>query len=352
MIRLAIIDNDKLFLNKVSVYFNSKYGNEMSVNTYSRYDLFEAEQAVRRFDIIWGTRELVGLTEKLTKSNNFAYVVDQKNISSIDDVKAICKYQKPDVIYRKMLSIYSELDRAAGIIYGPESGSNAKVIVVNGLAGGIGSSAYSAALSQKLTNNGHRVFYLDVSSFGTANVMFNGEGDFGLSDVFYSIKSKKGNIGLKIKSVVKEDRSKVAYFDTWNSPLDFYNIEHSDVFDLITELVKTNNYDYIVFDTKMDFTKEWIEFLNRVSNIILVGDDSDKCKVNSEKMVNIFDLLEKQEVADLHNRTLVAYNNIINTVPMQNRFGTISNIKHTSNRDMKNLVGYMSKHINLADLRN
>lgn len=349
MIRLAIIDEDKLFLNKISVYFTNKYGHEMTINTYSRYDLLEADLAIKRFDVVWGSRNLSGLSDKVRQGKGFSYIVDQKNISSIDGIPGICKYQKTDVIYRKILSIYSDLEKAAGIVFGPDSTSETKVTIVQGLIGGVGTTSVAIALGKKLIQEGQRVFYLNVNSFSNPDVFLNAQGDFGLSDVFYSIKSKKGNIGLKIKSVVKEDRSKLAYFDTWQSPLDYYNIETSDIFDLIKELAKTNSYDYIILDSAINFSNQWLDFLNKVSEIVIVSDQSEQSQQNLKKVIEIVHLFEQQDVVDLTGKLRLFYNHSSAQMNQHAQYKVLGNATHLSSATNDQSLQHVEKNIQLKD---
>ncbi|MFR7893039.1 MAG: hypothetical protein ACLU38_02080 [Dysosmobacter sp.] len=48
---------------------------------------------------------------KLPKRCQLAYFVESADVDSVNDQRAICKFQKADLIYRQILSIYSGVRR-------------------------------------------------------------------------------------------------------------------------------------------------------------------------------------------------------------------------------------------------
>ena len=94
----------------------------------------------------------------LPKRCGFAYFVDAVDVDSINDQRAICKFQKADLIYKQILSIYSENSgRAAGLKLGDD---HAKVIAFASPCGGVGTSSLAAAFTIRMAKQGNKALYL------------------------------------------------------------------------------------------------------------------------------------------------------------------------------------------------
>ena len=85
------------------------------------------------------------------------------------------------------------------------SGENDKssVVIFTSPCGGVGTSTVAAACAIAHANMGKRVFYLNLEQCGTTDVFFQAEGNATMSDVIYSLKSRKANLLLKLESCIK-----------------------------------------------------------------------------------------------------------------------------------------------------
>lgn len=84
--------------------------------------------------------------------------------------------------------------------------------------GGVGSSSLAAACALNFAARGRSVLYLNLEKFGGSSQFFSGEGQFDMSDVVLSLKSRKANLALKLESYVRRDPRGVFFFASQSAP--------------------------------------------------------------------------------------------------------------------------------------
>ena len=135
-IKLAILDKDKSYLNRIVTVFEVKYADKFEV--YSFTDLSVAIQTLSevKIDVLIANDAFDVDVAKLPKRCGFAYFVDSPDIDMLNNQRTICKFQKADLIYKQILSIYSE---NAGNITGLKiSDDSCKLVAFTSPCGGTG----------------------------------------------------------------------------------------------------------------------------------------------------------------------------------------------------------------------
>lgn len=69
-----------------------------------------------------------------------------------------------------------------------------------------------------------------------------------MSDVIYSLKSRKANLLLKLESCIKQSQEGVSYFSSTKVALDILEISYADIDTLIGNIQGMDNYDEIIVD--------------------------------------------------------------------------------------------------------
>lgn len=242
-IKLAILDKDKSYLNRIVTVFEVKYADKFEV--YSFTDLSVAIQTLSevKIDVLIANDAFDVDVVKLPKRCGFAYFVDSPDIDMLNNQRTICKFQKADLIYKQILSIYSE---NAGNITGLKiSDDSCKLVAFTSPCGGTGSSTMAAACALHFAGQGKKTLYLNLEKYGSSDSFFSAEGQFDMSDIIFALKSKKANLSLKLESSVKQDNSGVYFYSQTKVALDMLELSADDILHLISELKLTGSYDYI-----------------------------------------------------------------------------------------------------------
>lgn len=281
-IKLAMLESDSAYLRRVVPMFNSKYAEELEIYSFTDLDATMECLEQKNIDVLLASSNFKIDFNLIPKRCGFAYLVESLDIDSVDGRKAVCKFQKGELIYKQVLSIYSEhMPNITGISQN-ENGAM-KTIAFCSPCGGVGTSTAAAGCAIAIRNAGYRVLYLDTEVYGEADNFFTCDGQFDFSDVIYAVKSNKTNRAMKLESTVKQDSSTgVSFYSSVKVPLDMMEMKSKDYIVLQDELKKLGSYDYVIMD--MDFPKTMAEFdfLNHCNAVVVVTDGHENTNSNSK----------------------------------------------------------------------
>ncbi len=292
-IKLAMLESDSLYLRRVVPMFNSKYAEELEIYSFTDADVAIACLEEKKIDVFLASDNFKIDFNQIPQRCGFAYLVESLDISTIDNHKAICKFQKGELIYKQILSIYSE--HAPNISGMPTSQNGAmKTIAFCSPCGGVGTSTVAAACAIALATAGQRVLYLNTEIYGEADMFFSCDGQFDFSDVIYAVKSNKTNRAMKLQSTVKQDQTGVYYYSSVKVPLDIMEMGPTDYQTLQNELKALGCYDYVIMDLEFPKTQAAFQFFEFCNSIVLVGDDSESCEAKINKAIRGVQILDGQ----------------------------------------------------------
>ena len=107
-IKLAILEKDRSYLSRVVTAFGTKYAEKLEIYSFTDPDVALATLNSAKIDVLLASDAFEIDAQKLPNRCAFAYLIDSMGIESYNDQRAICKFQKADLIYKQILSIYSE----------------------------------------------------------------------------------------------------------------------------------------------------------------------------------------------------------------------------------------------------
>lgn len=351
-IKLAILDKDISYLNRMVSAFGTKYADKLELYSFSDEKIAMESLEVNKIDLLL-TSDLFDIdTTVLPRRCAFAYLVDSSDIETVKNQVAICKFQKADLIYKQILSLYSE--KASNISGLKLNDTDSKIIIFSSPCGGTGTSTMAAACAKQLARGGKKVLYLDLQLYGSVDSFFEGEGQFDMSDIIYALKSKKANTSLKIESCLKRDSSGVYFFSQPKVVLDMLELDVEDIHRLISEIRISSGFEYIIVDKDFGISKSDFEIYSQANHIVIVGDGST---ISNTKVVNAYGAiktLEQNIDVSFSNRINIIYNKfsnktgqIIENIELPNSTGA-PRFQHATEKDVVEQLATMSLFVALV----
>jgi cellulose biosynthesis protein BcsQ len=224
----------------------------------------------------------------------------------VKNQRAICKFQKADLIYKQILSVYSE--KASSITGFKMNSDEGKVVLFCSPSGGVGTSTAAAACAMHMASTGKKTLYLNLEKYGSADLFFHGEGQFDMSDLIFALKSKKANLHLKLESCIKQDASGVYFYSQPKLALDMMELSMEEILRLLSEIQLMGEYAYIVIDADFSLTKDAMTLYRKAQDIVMVGDGSE---LSNSKIIRAYEaltIMEQNADAPLMNRMSFLYN--------------------------------------------
>ncbi|MEE0059619.1 MAG: chromosome partitioning protein ParA [Acutalibacteraceae bacterium] len=309
-LKLAILEKDTSYLNRIVAAFSARYYEKLEIYSFTDSDVALSNLGPNRIDVLLANDFFDIDTSKIPVRCGFAYLVDSQGIDTVREQRAICKFQKADLIYKQILSIYSEsAENVIGLKFDDDS---CKIIAFASPSGGTGSSTLAAASAQRFAANGAKVLYLNLEHYGLTDVFFNGEGQFNISDVIFALKSRKSNLALKLESCVRQDRSGVCFYASSPVALDMIELSTEEILLLISELKLTGLYQYIILDMDFGIEKKYLDILHKVHSLVITSDGSQASNTKIRRAYEALNLLEQNSDFRVSDFTRIVYNRFKN----------------------------------------
>lgn len=309
-IKLALLEKDQSYLNRIVTAFSTKYADKFEIYSFTDESIAMSTLDSSRIDVLVASDAFeIDITE-LPRRCGFAYFVDSIGVDTVNDQRAICKFQKADLIYKQILSIYSE---NAGSVSGVKlDDDSTKVIFFSSPCGGTGNSTVAAACAAYFASHKKRTLYLNLEMFGSSDPFFIAEGMFDMSDIIYALKSKKTNLAMKLESCVKQDESGVCFYSQSKVALDMHELSSEDILRLISELRLHATYDYIIVDMDYSMSEDALKIYRQSHAMVWVGDGSDISNLKIQRAYSALSIKEQNADASLTNRLCLIYNKFSN----------------------------------------
>lgn len=322
-IRLMIADHDPEYANRLISFLSGSYADELEIYSFSEVESLEAFLRTQMADVLLLSERLNFETERLPGGISFAYFSDSPEVDTIKGCRTVCRYQKLDLLYKEVLSLYSEKEtNITG--YKAKSTDSASLLVFLPASGGVGASAAAAAASVHIARSGKRVLYLNLEQCSDMALVFAGSGQSTMSDVVYAIKGNKSNLKLRLQAMVEQSPENVHFFSSSPVPLDSMELNEQDFEKLLQELQEMGAYDYIVLDMDNYFLEKLYVALRRTDRLVLVGDGSQISNGKLQRYAEALELLSKTQNLQLERKTMLLYNKF------SSRTGTQINLPNIS----------------------
>lgn len=309
-IKLAILEKDISYLQRIVSVFETKYSDKFEIYSFSDPEITMSILADSKIDVLIANDVFEINVAALPRRCGFAYLVDSPDVDTVNNQRTICKFQRAELIYKQILSVYSE---NAGNISGLKlDDNNTKLIAFASPSGGVGTSSMAASCALYFASQGKKILYLNFEKFGSSDAFFKAEGQFDMSDIIFSLKSKMANLTLKLESCVKHDPRGVYFYSQSKIALDMLELNAEDISRLIAELKLSGTYEYIILDMDFSMDKGILDVYREAHSLVMVGDGSETSNIKIFRAYNAISTVEQKKDSPLTNRLSLIYNKFSN----------------------------------------
>lgn len=336
-IKVAIITEDTSYLRKISAAFSRGYPDRVEIYSFSDPQLAVENLAKKKTDIVLADENLGFADIDFPKASAFAYLTEQLGFETINGVSAIGKYQKVDMIYRQLLSLYAE---TTGGKHGRISDKDTVISAFCSAAGGTGASTMAAAAAIYHAHHGKKVLVINLENFGSTELFFEGLGSFDFGDIIYALKSKNTNLAMKIESCVREDRSGVKFLPSPGFAMDMLELKLDEKKHLLDEIVNFGGYDLVILDIDFSIDPDGLELMNQADQVVVVSDGTESGNLKTFRMLTALDTLQDNLNFNILSKIYLAYNKFSHTSgrkienPNVNELGGLPRIANASGREI------------------
>ena len=305
-IRLAVLESDEAYLKRIVAAFNTRFPDKLEIYSFTEINTALRALPDSKIDVFVASDAFEIDPTQIPKRCGFAYFVDSADVELLNNQPTICRFQKAELIYRQILSIYAE--HAGTFTELKLNDDGCQVIAFASPGSGGGTSIMAAACAMHFAAQGSKTLYLNLEPFGSADDFFAGQGQFDMSDIIYALKTRKANLAMKLESCVKQDPSGVYFLSSPKLALDMMELTNEEVLRLIHELRVSGDYRCLIVDTSFDLRKETLKVLHQANAVVLVGSGSTTSNTKLHRAISALSVLEQNADDPLMNRLVLAYN--------------------------------------------
>lgn len=350
-INVALFDKNKTYTNRLVKAMQANYSKNVNIKVFSEEQYFVSELKSEYIDIAIIDCEFIKMQRYIPDRTVVATFVRDNAIEEYEGIPAIGKFQRVDNIYKRIVGIYA--DNTAGLKVRGHS-EKVNTVLFTSAQGGTGTSSVAAAYAVRLSLAEHKVFYLSLERFGSANSYFSGEGTGSFSDVIYALKSKNVNFPLKLQSTIKTDQSGVDYIDGCRNAYDMMELKDNEIVELLEGLSSVGEYDTVVIDYSgaLDSRQQML-MKEHSDTIVYICDGSETGNDKFLKFCEALRVVEKREKRELLGKMGLLYNRYSSKTSKQiakipvTLYGGIHRIEGITGRD---LVNELAKQEMLANI--
>ncbi len=272
VIKVAVIEKDPRFLDRLAAVFSKNYSDKVELYPFTDPEVAISTLQFVKPHILMADESMRIPTSSLPGDCALAYFVSAVGTDQIDGHRAICKFQRAELIYKQIVGILSD---KSGSTTGKTRGPETKFITFTSPVGGVGVSTTAAAFALRLASQGHSVLYLDLDAYSCPGLYFRGEGDYTFADVLHTLVHKDGNLTELLVHATRKDPRGVSFFREC-SPLSVYpSLTPEDLSRLLRELRVIATFDYIVVDIPFAKFLRQRDLWERSDGIVLLADGTE-----------------------------------------------------------------------------
>ncbi len=308
-IRLVMLDSDPVYLERIAAALGKKYMDKLEFHSFT--DRQKAVEALRsgRADVFLADEAFGVERSDIPARCGFGYLVDSPDVDSLRQQRAVCRYQKADLLYRQILDIYSE---NAGRQVHLKADGTGRVLLFHSVSGGAGASSLAAACARHLADAQKKVLYLNLERFGSAELFFSAEGQMTMSDVIYALRSRKTNFLMKLESSVRSTKEGVAFYAPVRHALDMMNVSYEEMKELILALRGSGTYSDLIVDLDGPFLEDMLPVYRLADEIVWVGDGSEISDIKLTRAYEALSTLDAGTEDGLADKVSLIYNKFSN----------------------------------------
>lgn len=288
-INVLICSKDTEYAGHLVNYLSVHFGDKLSLSMFSDIAQLREYMQVHSGDVLLIDDDEVFVPEKAVST---AYLSD--NLDWKDGKTRVFKYQKGEVIYKRILDLYAS--KADGIYFAQGNAQEKPVLVrvFMPLNGGAGASTAARAYAVKKSTE-KKILYLDLELMGNCDCVFKAEGDFCFDEILYALKSRRGNLRLKLESALKKSNEGPMFYSPSKNPMSLLELKEDEFAQMIGEMKNSGLFDEIILDMDGSFSTWTPMALKEADEIWLVTDGSDAALEKYGQFMKFADALEKKQ---------------------------------------------------------
>lgn len=306
-IKVLLVTNDSKYCHRLVPYFGKRHP-EIKFSIMNYPDNLQDIIDTKKYNVILVGDEFSDVNFTPSSSVICAFISPSSSGQMINGIQVFCKYKSGDEIYKKILSLYSEVSVGGDVF----TSSDNRVFAFLNANGGAGATTVAAAFCFKLAFAGKRVLYLCFDKFADSGCIYDGnvQGE-NFSDLFYAIKSSDGknkNLSARAFSMLKRDSQNVEYFSECRNPLDFDSVDLNMLKKVLDIFLQSGSFNCVVIDGSFYDDRYANLVKEKADKIMIVSENNASATSKLQRFISYLDIMDKRDSGNLSDKSYIIIN--------------------------------------------
>lgn len=292
-LNLVIFDRDIEYSLALSETFNRRYYKYFRISIIDNYEQFEELIfAAKKIDLLLVNESFKERMDDFKFIKGTIYFTESRDKQNIEE-KVLYKYQSVTSLFNFIKRIYKTIDK---VVTFDDEYNEGKLITVTSPSGGIGKTAISVGIANKIALHGKKVLYLNMEEFSSLEEIFGENNNkSNISDLFYNV-NEEDKIKDIILSMVNKGKDGIWYINGPNSVLDLAELKSREVTKAVSFLKKYTDFDYIILDLGGTFNGIYSTLLHLSDKVFVIMQQTNISMAKVYSLLSQFDGIEKIEL--------------------------------------------------------
>lgn len=306
-LHILFYSKDNTYINHLKKYFSIHYCEKMEMSFFTEKEVLISCLNSSETDILLADEDTAEDVKGKYPDILVVYLTEKSHLDD-ENVKNsyIFKYQKGEMIYKKLLNLVASNAGNSFKNFVRKAGEP-EIHLFFSINGGAGASTVAKAFA--LYNSSEKkVLYLNLEVFGNCEGVLEGSGELGLDDVLYALKSRRGNLLLKLESCLKSTEDGIGFYAPVDNPINLLEITKEEFQNLLEGLKESGLFDQILIDVDGFPSVFFSEGIRAAHQIWIVSDGTLNGKWKLQQLEKYLNLLDKREKTLISQKCGVFYN--------------------------------------------
>lgn len=304
-IKLAVYSSDRNYVEHLVNYLDIHHNEKMELSAFDEEQSLKAYLRDDKADIVLVDERMPYAVEKGDIYTVTAYLTENPDDKS--DKVTIFKYQKGELIYKRILDLYASGAERVLLRSGKEAGGEAPIHLFLSLNGGAGASTVAKAYAMKLAAE-RKTLYLNLEAFGDCETVLKADGNISFKEVLYALKSRRGNLTLKLESALKKNPEGVFFYAPSENPADLLEMTEGELGRLLAEMRNCNLFDEIVLDMDSYPSQNMLVGMKEADDIWMIADGTGASDEKYRRFMAFISGIEQKNKLRLRPKMKIFYN--------------------------------------------
>ncbi len=271
MLKVAILDNNAMYLKRLQDYWSRTYGaSALMVYAFSERERLTEQMERERFHILMVNSGMEMDWDSVPSDVMKVCLLAGRKDGEVNGIPALAKNGSADELYEKMLALYREHVKA-----GKEALPGKLVFFTSG-EGGCGTSSCAVGYGRYLAAGGRKALYLNLELVSAQEAMLDGESPKSMEDLFYLCETSRKNVDCSVKTLATKDSCGLWHIAPCRSPLELQEKSGGDIRRLLEMVTMEGAFDVVVVDRGFCLDEITDALMDMADGVVLVS-GADEC---------------------------------------------------------------------------